>query len=253
MVESDTKSGLLESLHNVHSFDSEGNNSPKFDTRIDMGNPDLKTRMVFANREILKEAIRQYGSLNRYKSEFILGAKDKLILTCVDTIMTKIIQRIAQKKEAKKVIEPLCPKIQKKLDTKTELCNRCWPMHVGGLMYQVACGPSHNMWNSINVLTIMMMLQERLESYADPCYPKTTYISIYSHLIKPIRGAKQWSQVLSIEPIQPLVLRRPPGKPRKARKKGVDEAQLLVKDGRGGHANELHEMWWSIRPQCQNM
>ncbi|MBA0824758.1 hypothetical protein Goarm_021403 [Gossypium armourianum] len=145
--------------------------------------------------------------------------------------MTKIIQRIAQKKEAKKVIEPLCPKIQKKLDTKTELCNR----------------------NSINVLTIMMMLQERLESYADPCYPKTTYISIYSHLIKPIRGAKQWSQVQSIDPIQPLVLRRPPGKPRKARKKGVDEAQLLVKDGRGGHANELHEMWWSIKPQCQNM
>ncbi|MBA0735274.1 hypothetical protein Gogos_019137 [Gossypium gossypioides] len=229
MVESDTKSGLLESLHNVHSFDSEGNNSPKFNTRIDMGNPDLKTGMVFANREIQKEAIRQYGSLNRYKSEiyfftnlhttnnfivyvykFILGAKDKLILTCVDTIMTKIIQRIAQKKEeAKKVIEPLCPKIQKKLDTKTELCNR----------------------NSINVLTIMMMLQEGLESYADPCYPKTTYISIYSPLIKPIRGAKQWSQVQSIEPIQPLVLRRPPGKPRKARKKVVDEAQLLVKDG----------------------
>ncbi|PPD95084.1 hypothetical protein GOBAR_DD07896 [Gossypium barbadense] len=206
MVESDTKSGLLESLHDVHSFDSEGNNSPKSDTRIDMGNPDLKTGMVFANREVLKEAIRQYGSLNRYKSEiyfftnlhttnnfivyvykFILGAKDKLILTCVDTVMTKIIQRIAQKKEAKKVIEPLCPKIQKKLDTKTELCNR---------------------------------------------------------------GAKQWSQVQSIEPIQPLLLRRPPGKPRKARKKGVDEAQLLVKDGRGGHANELHEMWWSIGPQC---
>ncbi|XP_012470303.1 uncharacterized protein LOC105788115 [Gossypium raimondii] len=171
------------------------------------------------------------NNLSEYFNKFILGAKDKLILTCVDTIMTKIIQRIAQKKEAKKVIEPLCPKIQKKLDTKTELCNR----------------------NSINVLTIMMMLQERLESYADPCYPKTTYISIYSHLIKPIRGAKQWSQVQSIEPIQPLVPRRPPGKPRKARKKGVDEAQLLVKDGRGGHANELHEMWWSIGPQCQNM
>lgn len=69
MVESDTKSGLLESLHDVHSFDSEWNNSPKSDTRIDMGNPDLKTGMVFANREVLKEAIRQYGSLNRYKSE----------------------------------------------------------------------------------------------------------------------------------------------------------------------------------------
>ncbi|KAL1108392.1 hypothetical protein V6Z11_D03G107500 [Gossypium hirsutum] len=93
--------------------------------------------------------------------------------------MTKIIQRIAQKKEAKKVIEPLCPKIQKKLDTKTELCNR----------------------NSINVLTIMMMLQERLESYADPCYHQDAHtVSIYSHLIKPIRGAKQWSQVQSIEP-----------------------------------------------------
>lgn len=64
------------------------------------------------------------NNLSEYFNKFILGAKDKLILTCVDTIMTKIIQRIAQKKEAKKVIEPLCPKIQKKLDTKTELCNR---------------------------------------------------------------------------------------------------------------------------------
>ncbi|PPS08608.1 hypothetical protein GOBAR_AA12045 [Gossypium barbadense] len=120
------------------------------------------------------------------------------------------------------------------------LANACWWAYVPCCMWSI---PQH----------LVNLDDQRLESCAGPRYPKTTYISIYSHLIKPIRGANQWSQVQSIERIQPLVLRRPPGKPRKARKKAVDEAQLLVKDGRGGHANEQHEMWWSIRPQCQNM
>ena len=50
-------------------------------------------------------------SFNRY----ILEAKDKLILTMVGTIRTKLMQKIALKHIAiEKYSGPLCPKIQKK-------------------------------------------------------------------------------------------------------------------------------------------
>ncbi|KAL4377378.1 hypothetical protein GQ457_02G020060 [Hibiscus cannabinus] len=58
-------------------------------------------------------------------NNFILDARDKPIITMLEIIRTKIMQRIAKKKvEADKWSTILCPKIQKKLDATIESSNR---------------------------------------------------------------------------------------------------------------------------------
>lgn len=59
------------------------------------------------------------------KSHFIMDAKDKPILTMLETIITKVMRRIVKKKEAaEKFIWPLCPKILQKLDLMIKYSNR---------------------------------------------------------------------------------------------------------------------------------
>ncbi|KAK8675814.1 hypothetical protein V6N13_033877 [Hibiscus sabdariffa] len=69
--------------------------------------------------------------------EFILdareNAREKPIITMLEIIRTKIMQRIAKKKvEAEKWSTILCPKIQKKLDAAIESSNRTCKGFIGG-------------------------------------------------------------------------------------------------------------------------
>ncbi|KAK8618023.1 hypothetical protein V6N13_080922 [Hibiscus sabdariffa] len=127
----------------------------------------------------------------------ILESRDKPILTMMEMIRCKIMSRIAAKKEAaEKIIGTLCPKIQKKLDKILEQFIRCWPRNAGG---------------------------QRPEDFVNPCYRKETQLKIYSHMVKPLRGPKQWSHYQIDEPILPPVIRRPVGRPQTKRRKEPDE------------------------------
>ena len=61
-------------------------------------------------------------------NKYILEAKDKPILTLMETIKTKLMQRVVMKGAvAKKYLRPLCPKIQKKLNSIILNLSRYWP------------------------------------------------------------------------------------------------------------------------------
>lgn len=151
-------------------------------------------------------------------------------------------QRIAMKREAaEKYTGPLCPKIQKKLDKIIEESSRCWSRHAGGRKFQVSCGPadqhtvdleiqscSCRKWDLTGIpcshaVAVFFTTEEKPEEYVHSCYHKETQLQIYSHFIQPIRGSKQWSHVENMEPILPPMLRRPPGRPHKSRRKEMDE------------------------------
>ncbi|KAK8713004.1 hypothetical protein V6N13_148232 [Hibiscus sabdariffa] len=71
------------------------------------------------------------------KFEMILEARDKGIITLVESIRLRLMQRIAKKRdEGKKSTSFLCPKIQRKLDNAITLSNRCCPLRANGSMYQ---------------------------------------------------------------------------------------------------------------------
>ncbi|KAK8576417.1 hypothetical protein V6N13_032339 [Hibiscus sabdariffa] len=169
-------------------------------------------------------------------------------------------QRIAKKKaEADKWTGVLCPKIQKKLEATTEMSNRCWPTHAGGNIYQVACG-AHNQygvnleahtcscrkWDLTGIpcpyaISVILMREQRPESYVDDCYKTKTQQAIYSHMIHPVRGPNQWiPHESSCLPIVPPPIKRPPGRPHKNRRKEADETtNPNAKVSRKGFIHEM--------------
>ncbi|KAK8691365.1 hypothetical protein V6N13_074876 [Hibiscus sabdariffa] len=57
--------------------------------------------------------------------KLILEARDKPIITLIESIRTKLMQRLAKRKDqAENCAGLLCPKIQKKLDNATSLAHR---------------------------------------------------------------------------------------------------------------------------------
>ncbi|KAK8672269.1 hypothetical protein V6N13_110642 [Hibiscus sabdariffa] len=167
-------------------------------------------------------------------NKMIIDARDKPILTMMEIIRTKMMQRILKKVEAaQKYTRLLCPKIQKKVDTLIEQAAR----------YEVAFGPSDQhvvdlearvcscrKWDLTGItcahaISAMLSIQHSPENYVDSCYHRTTQINLYSNYIFPIRGTNQWEQVSEIEslPILPPIQRRPTGRPKKKRRKVADE------------------------------
>ena len=70
-----------------------------------------------------------YEAFNR----FILDAREKPILTMLEVIRSKIMNRIMNKRnKMMKLKGEICPKIQKKLEKNKEQFARCWPSSLGG-------------------------------------------------------------------------------------------------------------------------
>ncbi|KAK8651890.1 hypothetical protein V6N13_141466 [Hibiscus sabdariffa] len=72
------------------------------------------------------------------------------------------------------------------------------------------------------------MIHGRPKDFVNECNTKIKQLEIYNHFISPIKGPNQWSPILDMEPILPPQLKRPSGRPHKARRKEADET--LVSD-----------------------
>ncbi|KAK8692058.1 hypothetical protein V6N13_075540 [Hibiscus sabdariffa] len=170
------------------------------------------------------------SNLSECFNKMILEARDKPILTLMEMVRTKMMQKIAMKKEeTEKWTGILCPKIQQKVELAIQQCTRCWPTHVGGHKYQVSAGPlnqhtvdlehhtcSCRKWDitgipCIHAVSVMILRNERPESYVHACYKTTTQQQIYNHFIEPVRGPNQWLHDTTCESVIEPKLRRPPG------------------------------------------
>ncbi|KAK8641725.1 hypothetical protein V6N13_011103 [Hibiscus sabdariffa] len=154
-------------------------------------------------------------------NKMILEARDKPILTMLEMIRCKIMNRFAKKvEEAQKIVGPLCPKIQKKVDALIVQSVRCWPRNAGGNRYEVPAGHED---------------QHVVDLGAESCTCRKwdlteTQLQIYSNLVKPLRGPKQWPRHVTNEPILPPVIRRPVERPQRNRRKEADE--ILTSTGK---------------------
>ncbi|KAK8538965.1 hypothetical protein V6N13_022112 [Hibiscus sabdariffa] len=184
------------------------------------------------------------SNLSECFNKMILEARDKPILTLMEMVGTKMMQKIAMKKEeAEKWTGILCPKIQQKVELAIQQCTRCWPTHARGHKYQVSAGPlnqytidlehhtcSCRKWDitgitCIHVVSVMILRNERPESYVHACYKTTTLQHIYNHFIEPVRGPNQWLHDTTCESVIEPKFKRPPGRPKKQRVKEADEAK----------------------------
>ncbi|KAK8675898.1 hypothetical protein V6N13_033959 [Hibiscus sabdariffa] len=114
------------------------------------------------------------------RQKMILEARDKPIITLVESIRTTLMQRIAKMRaEAEKLTGIPC----------------------------------------IHAISVILLLEEKPESYVDPCYSVSTQMAIYSHFITPVRGENQWTHQHGMtENVLPPILRRPPGRSHKKRR-----------------------------------
>ncbi|XP_020230608.1 uncharacterized protein LOC109811316 isoform X2 [Cajanus cajan] len=62
------------------------------------------------------------------------------------------------------------------------------------------------------------------EDYVCIHYRKTTFLATYSHISMPSNGPNLWP-IVHCEPIKPPLMRRAPGRPKKQRKRSIDEPQ----------------------------
>ncbi|KAK8643560.1 hypothetical protein V6N13_012849 [Hibiscus sabdariffa] len=146
------------------------------------------------------------NNLSESFNKMILESRDKPILTMMEMIRSKLITRIAAKKEAaEKIIGTLCPKIQKKVDKTIMQSTSCWPRHAGGHKWEVSAGYEDQ--HAVD-----------LEIHSCSCRKWD------------LTGPKQWAHYMTYELILPPAIRRPVGRPQKKRRKEPDEP--VTKTGR---------------------
>ena len=76
-------------------------------------------------------------------NSYIMEARDKPIITMLEYIRTKFMNRIQIKKQGmEKYIGPICPSIQKKLEINKVDSGNCFPIFAGELKFEVDCHDS---------------------------------------------------------------------------------------------------------------
>ncbi|KAK8651093.1 hypothetical protein V6N13_140707 [Hibiscus sabdariffa] len=192
------------------------------------------SRSHFSNRSKCDMLLNNHcESFNKSISE----ARDKPILTMMETIRTKIMVRIVSKREA------------------AEKCKGFWPTYAGAHKYQVEVGPSHQhvvdlverscscrKWDLTGIpcshaASVFRLNNLKPEDYVNECYHNSTQLAIYSNMIRPIKGPFQWTLVTDMEPILPPIIRRPPGRPTKKRKLEPGEVNNPKLSKRGQQGN----------------
>lgn len=68
------------------------------------------------------------------------------------------------------------------------------------------------------------------EESVDVCYRRETYLRVYSHLINPVPGPNMWEPT-RLNPILSPKHHKQPGRPKKLRRKVVDEHKPPTKNG----------------------
>ncbi|KAF7813332.1 uncharacterized protein G2W53_034308 [Senna tora] len=168
----------------------------------------------------------------------------KPVLTMAEEIRCKVMRKITKEKEKMmRYHGPIVPKVQNKLE-KMKRESRFWtPVWAGdreGARYEVQCLPhkydinlstrscSCNEWDltgvpCVHVIAALGYNNLKPEDFVHPYYSKETFLRVYDSFIKPANGAAMWPQAEG-DPVQPPPLKRPPGRPKKQRKREHNEA-----------------------------
>ncbi|XP_077215851.1 uncharacterized protein LOC143850494 [Tasmannia lanceolata] len=164
---------------------------------------------------------------------------DKPIITLLETIRRLLMGRFQRQSEIDKYEGPICPKIQEKLEKIKVVACDCHVEWSGGEEYEVqrngkqyvvnlaqkCCGCRS--WDltgipCIHAVASIFYQKERVENFVHPYYHTDAFRRSYREIIHPMQSIKQWPRV-DMDPVQPPPVRRPPGRPKKSRRRDADE------------------------------
>ena len=191
---------------------------------------------------------------------FILDARDKPIITMLEIIRSKIMERIAGRKAAMAAkLGTVCPKIKKLVDVNIEKSIGYSQKFNGEHAFEVG---AHGKQFVVNVKSrtcscgawqlsgipcphsipcLIASSQSPLESVAN-CYKINTFLRTYSHVLQPLEGMSQWPRDRLFPLQQPKEVRLP-GRPKKSRKKAAEEVIKVGKTLKLKKWPTLHCSW----------
>ncbi|XP_052207797.1 uncharacterized protein LOC127811700 isoform X2 [Diospyros lotus] len=183
-------------------------------------------------------------------NSYILEARDKGIITCLESIRCKLMKRLWKKRDAmKKIPSPLCPKIQKKLDKIKVLSFNYMSTWSGWSKCQVV-GPegqfvvdtnerscSCRRWDLTGIpcehaVNALFMNRNKPENFVDTCYTVESYLKIYNNCINPINGYEMWPMSKEVANLPPLKPNPKKGRRAKLRRLEAEELEKLAATGR---------------------
>uniref|UniRef100_A0A2N9J2Q8 Uncharacterized protein n=1 Tax=Fagus sylvatica TaxID=28930 RepID=A0A2N9J2Q8_FAGSY len=160
----------------------------------------------------------EYLKVNNISESFnamILPARDKPILSMLEWIRVRLMTRLHTKRIGmEKYGGSVCPNVQDKLE-KLKMESRSFSAMPSGYGTSQVSPCKHG------VAAIYKNL-EHPEDYLHDCYLKEAYLDVYSEIIHPMPGQDQWIKSGHLPPQPPHVL-RPPGRPKKLRRRNPDE------------------------------
>ncbi|XP_021658767.2 uncharacterized protein LOC110648739 [Hevea brasiliensis] len=182
---------------------------------------------------------------------YILKARDIPILSMFEWIRRRILKRFHVKYTAMlKYKGDICPNAQDTLEKLKFESRNCFCTLVGERRYEVDFYDTTNVVNLIHqsctcrmwelsgipckhAVSAIYTNREQPEKYVHKYFHKDTYFSIYNYVLHPLPGQYDWEKT-NLPDIQPAMVRKPAGKPKKRRIRAIDEPRNPFKLTRAG-------------------
>jgi hypothetical protein len=169
-------------------------------------------------------------------NSYILDARDKPILTMLDTIRRKLMRRFqVNRASIAKMSGKLCPKIQVKVDKAEVKASECLLLYSGEGKYEVDYRQQNfevnlrdktygcKKWDISGIqchhaISAILHEESKIEDYVDHCYTIEKYKMSYEPIIHHVSSMEQWIRT-QYDPIDPPLERCHPGRPKRQRKR----------------------------------
>lgn len=200
------------------------------------------SRHAFSSRSRIDLVV---NNLSEVFNNYIIEFRDKPIVTMLDKIRQKLMVRVNQKRDGgQQAMWEITPVVVGKLEVEKKYARYCnayqsgvglWEILGSERQYEVnlfsrTCGC--NKWQLTGIpckhaVTAIFAAKERPEDYVDEHFRKEAYLRAYAPVIYPVPGEHDWTTTDSPD-IDPPKFTKQPGRPKKSRRRGQDEAPKVT-------------------------
>ncbi|KAH6771697.1 hypothetical protein C2S51_010101 [Perilla frutescens var. frutescens] len=171
---------------------------------------------------------------------FIVKAREKHLIDMLESIHNALMERQYRKlTEISNVNDRLCPRIRKKVEKHKYDRRDCIAHPALGGKFQVQLHEDRFVVNMgtrsctcrawdlsgipcIHACSAIHFLKEDVADYVADYYTISKYIECFRCGLEPINGKTMWPEAVG-DPVQPPLLRKMPGRPKKKRRRAADE------------------------------
>ncbi|EEC67236.1 hypothetical protein OsI_34166 [Oryza sativa Indica Group] len=180
------------------------------------------------------------NNLSEAFNNYIIGSRDKPIVTMLEMIRTKLMEKCNDKREGVAAAKwEITPHYIEKLELEKTNSRYCRPVCAGRGIWQVSCGEYTYAvhlenrtcgcfkWDVTGIpcnhaISAIYKLRQYPEDYVNDFFKKATYEKAYQHLIYPVPGEHDWIRTTTPD-IDPPKFNKHPGRPKKSRRKSAGE------------------------------